>query len=283
MSAMTRPRTILITGATDGLGRAVAQSLAVAGHRLILHGRDAQRLAEVAADLEHVNADAPPLTVLADLAELRQVRQLSEQVGALTDRLDVFVSNAGIGSGAPDGRERRVSADGYELRFAVNYLAGFDLAIRLLPLLEAAGAARIINVASLGQAPIDFDDVMIERDYDGYRAYAQSKLAQITTGFTMAERLRPDVVTVNSLHPATLMPTKMVVEEYGRSVDTLQEGEIATRRLIEDPQLDAVTGRFFDRLRDARAHESAYDPQVRRRLWRLSLDLTGAPDLSSRG
>jgi NAD(P)-dependent dehydrogenase (short-subunit alcohol dehydrogenase family) len=199
----------------------------------------------------------------------------------LTDRLDVFVSNAGVGSGAPDGRERQVSADGYELRFAVNYLAGFDLALRLLPLLQAAGAARIVHVASLGQAPVDFDDVMIERDYSGSRAYGQSKLAQITSGFTMAERLDPQAVTVNSLHPSTMMPTKMVVAEYGRSVDSLEEGEIATRRLVDDPELAAVTGKFFDRLREARVHESAYDPEVRRRLWQLSLQLTGAPDLPS--
>ena len=219
--------------------------------------------------------------MLADLADLRQVRRLSEQVGELTDRLDVFVSNAGVGSGEPDGHERRVSVDGYELRFAVNYLAGFDLALHLLPLLRAAGSARIVNVASLGQAPIDWDDVMLEREYDGYRAYCQSKLAQITAGFTMAERLDPDVVAVNSLHPSTLMPTKMVVAEYGRSVDTLEAGEIATRRLVDGPELSGVTGKFFDRLREARAHESAYDPQVRRSLWELSRELTGAPDLPS--
>jgi NAD(P)-dependent dehydrogenase (short-subunit alcohol dehydrogenase family) len=281
MTVSTGPRTILITGATDGLGRAVAETLAASGNRLILHGRDAQRLAAVAAEIEKIATGPAPETVLADLAELRQVRQLSEQVGALTDRLDVFLSNAGIGSGAPDGRERQVSADGYELRFAVNYLAGFDLALRLLPLLEAAGSARIINVASLGQAPIDFDDVMIERDYSGSRAYGQSKLAQITSGFAFAERLDPDSITVNSLHPSTLMPTKMVVAEYGRSVDTVEEGETATRRLVKDPALAGVTGRFFDRLREARVHESAYDLEVRRRLWQLSLELTGAPDLGS--
>jgi NAD(P)-dependent dehydrogenase (short-subunit alcohol dehydrogenase family) len=280
MTSSTGSRTIFITGATDGLGRALAQRLAAGGHRLILHGRDRQRLVTVAAEIQQRGAAAPD-TVQADLADLRQVQGLSDQVRALTDRLDVFVSNAGVGSGEPDGRERRVSADGHELRFAVNYLAGFDLAIRLLPLLAVAGSARIVNVASLGQAPIDWDDVMMERDYDGYRAYCQSKLAQITTGFTMAERLDPDVVTVNSLHPATLMPTKMVTAEYGRSVDTLEEGEAATRRLVDDPQLSGVTGTFFDRLREARAHASAYDPQVRRRLWQLSLDLTGAPDLPS--
>ncbi len=279
MSSEAAPRTILITGATDGLGRAVAEHLAASGHRLILHGRDAQRLTSVAADIGRQATGPAPVTVLADLADLSQVRALSEQVGALTDRLDVLLSNAGIGSGAPDGRERQVSADGYELRFAVNYLAGFDLALRLLPLLRAAGSARIINVASLGQAPVDFDDVMIERDYSGSRAYGQSKLAQITSGFTMAGRLDPAAVTVNSLHPASLMPTKMVVSEYGRSVDTLEEGEIATRRLVDAPDLVGVTGKFFNRLIEARAHASAYDPTVRRRLWDLSLDLTGAPDL----
>jgi NAD(P)-dependent dehydrogenase (short-subunit alcohol dehydrogenase family) len=275
---MTARRTILITGATDGLGLAVAERLAAAGHRLILHGRDPARLEAAAAHISASTEQAALETVLADLADLSQVRRLSEQIAAVTDRLDVLLSNAGIGSGEPEGRERQVSADGYELRFAVNYLAGFDLTLRLLPLLKAAGAARIINVASLGQAPIDWDDVMIERDYTGSRAYGQSKLAQITSGFTMAGMLDPDVITVNSLHPSTLMPTKMVVAEYGRSVDTVEAGESATRRLVEDPELTAVTGKFFDRLREARVHESAYDPEVRRNLWELSLELTGATD-----
>jgi NAD(P)-dependent dehydrogenase (short-subunit alcohol dehydrogenase family) len=171
------------------------------------------------------------------------------------------------------------------LRFAVNYLAGFDLSLRLLPLLRAASTAqpgasvRIVNVASLGQAPIDFDDVMIERNYSGTRAYGQSKLAQITAGFVLAERLRPDQITVNSLHPSTYMPTKMVLNELGRSVDTIEQGVEAIRRLVLAPELAGVTGQFFDRTREARADPSAYDPQVRRRLWQLSLDLTGAPDL----
>jgi len=174
-----------------------------------------------------------------------------------------------------------VSAAGIELRFAVNYLAGFDLSLRLLPLLRAASgerAARIVNVASLGQAPIDFDDVMIEHNYSGVRAYGQSKLAQITAGFVLAERVRSDRITVNSLHPSTFMPTKMVLSEIGYSVDSLADGEAATRRLVEDPALEPVTGKFFDRLREARAHTSAYDGETRDRLWKLSLELTGAPD-----
>lgn len=275
-------RTILITGATDGLGRALAGQLASRGANVILHGRDAGRLIATAEEIAAQTNGPKPATVRADLADLAQVRDLSKQVADLTDTLDVLVNNAGIGSGEPVGRERSVSADGFELRFAVNYLAGFDLTLRLLPLLRAAAAiaspARIINVASLGQAPIDFDDVMLEHDYNGGQAYSRSKLAQITAGFTLADRLRADQITVNSLHPATYMPTKMVLKEIGRSVDSLEDGEAATRRLVEDPALAEVTGKFFDRLNERRAEASAYDPQVQAQLWKLSLELTGAPD-----
>jgi NAD(P)-dependent dehydrogenase (short-subunit alcohol dehydrogenase family) len=210
---------------------------------------------------------------------LKQVHDLSDQVASITDHLDVLVNNAGIGGGEPDGRDRRVSADGYELRFAVNYLAGFDLTLRLLPLLRAAGSARIVNVASIGQHPIDFDDV-IERHYSGMRAYGQSKLAQITAGFVLAEGLRAETITVNSLHPATYMPTKMVLKKIGHRIDSLEDGQAATRRLVSAPDLATTTGRFFDCTHDVRVNTTAYDPETRRQLWQLSLDLTGAPDAS---
>jgi NAD(P)-dependent dehydrogenase (short-subunit alcohol dehydrogenase family) len=276
---MTDARTILITGATDGLGRALADGLAAEGAQLILHGRSREKLECAAAEIAREHGGGTPAIVVADLADLKQVRELSAQVANVTDRLDALVSNAGIGSGEPDGRNRRLSADGYELRFAVNYLAGFDLSLRLLALLAASPAARIVNVASLGQSPIDFSDVMLERHYSGSLAYGQSKLAQITAGFVLAERLAGRAITVNSLHPATYMPTKMVLEEIGHSIDTLQEGEAATRRLVSDPALAGTSGRFYDRTEEARANAAAYDPQVRSRLWQLSLELTGAPDV----
>nr|WP_296070654.1 SDR family NAD(P)-dependent oxidoreductase [uncultured Actinoplanes sp.] len=258
--------TILITGATDGLGLALAHRLAADGARLILHGRDPQRLDRVAGEL-----GATP--VLADLADLAQVRRLAAGVRDVTDRLDVLVSNAGIGSGEPDGRQRRVSADGYELRFAVNYLAGFLLTRELLPLLQASAPARVVYVASLGQHPLDFDDLMIEHGYDGQRAYGQSKLAQIMSGFELASRLQPGEVTVNSLHPATYMPTKMVLREIGHSVDSLELGVAATHQLITSPGLAGVTGKFFDRTREARADAQAYDPKARALLWTRSIEM----------
>ncbi|NUR27392.1 MAG: SDR family NAD(P)-dependent oxidoreductase [Catenulispora sp.] len=274
---MAQSRTVLITGATDGLGRALAHRLAAdGGTTLLLHGRDQGRLDAVA---EAVRAEhgVRPRTFRADLAELAQVRALAAEVRAATDRLDVFVSNAGIGGGEPDGRDRRVSVDGYELRFAVNYLAGFLLTHELLPLLRASAPARVVNVASLGQQEIDFDDVMLEHGYDGMRAYCQSKLAQISSAVELSERVPATEVTFNSLHPATFMPTKMVLQEIGHSIDSLETGVEATRRLVVDPKLAGVSGRFYDRQREAKALKQAYDKRARAELYRLSLKLVGLP------
>jgi NAD(P)-dependent dehydrogenase (short-subunit alcohol dehydrogenase family) len=268
---------ILVTGATDGLGRALADRLAGDGHSLILHGRDQQKLDRAAAEFSTKYQIEPPRLIRADLADLGEVRELAAGVRKLTDRLDVLVSNAGIGSGLPELRTRQTSWDGYELRFAVNYLAGFVLTLELLPLLRAAGAARIVNVASIGQHPLDFTDLMIERGYSGARAYGQSKLAQIMSGFELARRLPADQVTVNSLHPSTYMPTKMVLAEVGHQIDTLENGVEATYRLVAGPDLAGVTGRFFDRNREARAHQQAYDEAARAELWRRSLELGGYP------
>ncbi len=191
----------------------------------------------------------------------------------------MLVNNAGIGSGEPDGRERRTSHDGYELRFAVNYLATFVLTESLLPLLRASAipgrAARVVHVSSLGQHPLDLDDLMLEHGYSGGRAYAQSKLAQILHCFDLAARSAPAELTATCLHPGTYMPTKIVLSEIGRSVDTLDSGVEATRRLAVDPALEGTTGQFFDRLRPARPNEQAYDEQVRAGLRARSLELAG--------
>jgi NAD(P)-dependent dehydrogenase (short-subunit alcohol dehydrogenase family) len=251
----------------------VAERLAQGGARLVLHGRHAQRLADAAEKIAASGTD--PITTCADLADLSQVRQLAAEVEAKVDRLDVLVSNAGIGSGAPDSSERQLSRDGYELRFAVNYLAGFLLTQLLLPLLRASGPARIVNVASVGQHEIDFDDLMLEHGYSGTRAYGQSKLAQIMSGFELAGRLPAAQVTVNSLHPGTYMPTKIVLSELGSSVDRLDVGVDSVTRLVTDPGLTEVTGRFFDRALEARAHPQAYDPDACAELWKRSCDLAG--------
>jgi NAD(P)-dependent dehydrogenase (short-subunit alcohol dehydrogenase family) len=144
-----------------------------------------------------------------------------------------------------------------------------------LPTLERSAPARIVNVSSAGQAPIDFDDVMLERNYDGFRAYCQSKLAQVMFTFDLAEELPADAVTANCLHPATFMPTKMVLEGGVEPVSSLQQGVAATLRLMADPQLDGVSGRYFNGLMPAEPHPQAYDHNARRQLRELSDRLCG--------
>lgn len=272
---MTSEPTILITGATDGLGRYLAGSLAASGAQVIIHGRDPDRARRVQEEI-HSATDRPSTDiVIADLADLHGVDQLAETVRERYSRLDVLVNNAGVGTGPP-GSSRQTSADGIELRFAVNYLAGYYLTRRLTPLLIASAPARVVNVSSLGQRAIDFADPFLESSYSGVGAYRQSKLAQILFTVDLAEELREDGVTVNALHPATLMNTAMVRESGTSSVSTLEEGGMATLRLIRDPQLATVSGRFFNGTEPGHPHEQSGDPEARRRLRHLSDELISA-------
>ena len=276
MSRAASDTVALITGSTDGLGRALAGRLAAMGVTVHMHGRSEEKLATARREIVEETGNERVHTHLADFARLADVRKLADGIGAL-DALHLLVNNAGIGSGFPDSRERQESADGIELRFAVNYLAGFVLTERLLPLLERSAPARIVMVASRGQAALDFDDPMLERTfYEGRRAYAQSKLAQITYAVDLAGRLGPNSgVTVNALHPSTYMPTKIVLEQNGESIDSLERGLEATLRLAFDPELEGVSGRYYDREDEVRANDAAYDPLQQRHLRELSERLAG--------
>jgi len=261
--------TLLITGATDGLGRELAGRAYREGWNVLAHGRSEERLAALADELPGIH------TFRADLASLAEVAALAEAVQDATDRLDVLVSNAGIGFTKPGDGARLESADGHELRFAVNYLAGYALIRRLLPLLRASAPARIVQVASAGQYPIDFGDVMLERGYEGTRAYRQSKLAQIMFMLDLAAELQGSGVTATALHPGTFMATKMVTNEGIAPVTPLEHGVDATWRLIADPALDGVTGVYFEQTRETRPHGQALDADDRRALRELSERLTG--------
>jgi NAD(P)-dependent dehydrogenase (short-subunit alcohol dehydrogenase family) len=266
-------KTVLITGSTDGVGRYVAKRLAADGAEVLIHGRDAARAKALIGEIAREGAPAPAF-YQSDLSSLAGARQLADAVRAEHGRLDVFVSNAGIGS-MNGGPERRTSIDGHELRFAVNYLSGFLLAHLLLPLLKAAAPARIVNVASLGQHPIDFDDVMITKNYSGSRAYAQSKLAQIMFTIDLAAELKGTGITVNSLHPATYMNTTMVRAGGIAPMSTVEQGGEAILHLVSGDDVATRSGLFFNGLNEAKANPQAYDAAARQRLRRLSLELTG--------
>jgi NAD(P)-dependent dehydrogenase (short-subunit alcohol dehydrogenase family) len=255
-------KTVLVTGSTDGVGA-----------KVLIHGRDKAR-AKTLADEIRGQGHGEPIFYQADLSSLAGARRLAEAVLAEHKRLDVFISNAGIGS-RTQGSERRTSADGHELRFAVNYLSGFLLVHLLLPLLRASAPSRIVNVASLGQHPLDFDDVMLTKGYSGTRAYAQSKLAQIMFTIDLARELEGSGVTVNALHPATYMNTTMVREGGITPISTVAQGGDAILRLVAGDDVAAKSGLFFNGMQQAQANPQAYDETARKRLRALSLELTG--------
>ncbi|MDX1394316.1 MAG: SDR family NAD(P)-dependent oxidoreductase [Gemmatimonadota bacterium] len=264
-----RERVILVTGSTGGLGREVARRLASGGAHVIVHGRDRERGLDLVREIEEGGVGSARFYA-ADFGSLANVRRLAEAVRRDYDRLDVLVNNAGI---LMSPNRRPVSDDGYELHFQVNYLAGFLLTRLLLPLLEESAPARIVNVSSRSSAALDFDNLMLERGYSTSRAYGQSKLAQVMFTLDLAERLEGTGVTVNALHPATLMPTDLVLEYGMRPRDSIEDGVEAVLNLIDTPE--AGSGHYYNGLERARSHAQAYDPAVRARLREVSEELTG--------
>ncbi len=260
----------LITGSTDGVGRMVAERLGKAGAHILVHGRDNKRGNDVVAAIRGGGGSADFL--MADLGSLAQIRHLAQTVERTASRLDILVNNAGIGTA---GAARQTSTDGHELRFAVNYRAGFLLTHMLLPLLQASTPARIVNVSSAGQQAIEFDDVMLTRGYSGARAYCQSKLGQIMFTIDLAQELAGSGVTVNALHPATYMNTTMVRRAGVTPISTVEQGAEAILNLATSPALDGRSGLYFNGLREARANAQAYDVNARRHLRSISLELTG--------
>ena len=267
-----RDKTVLITGSTDGVGRKVAIELGKRGAKVLVHGRDTARAREVVAEIGRSGGMAE--FYAADLSSLADVRGFAAVVADDHARLDILINNAGIGT-RTGGPQRRASADGHELRFAVNYLAGFLLTRLLLPLLRSSAPARVVNVASAGQAPIDFDDVMLARSYDGAQAYMQSKLAQVMFTVDLAQELAGSGVTVNCLHPATYMATTMVREAGVSPTSTVEEGADAILNLAVSPDLEGRSGLYFNHKQQTRANAQAYDQAARQRLRELSLRLTG--------
>ncbi|GHI03140.1 3-oxoacyl-ACP reductase [Streptomyces cellostaticus] len=251
--------TVLITGATSGLGRYIAFELVRGGHLVLAHGRDRARTERL---VEELRTEGRAEGFVADLASLAEVRALGARVAEARPELDVLINNAGVGSGPP-GSGRELSADGHELRLAVNYLAPVTLTRALLPVLRAHPPARIVNVGSAGQEPLDFADPELTRGYSGVSAYCRSKFALAAHTFTLAEELAGTGVAVNVLHPATYMDTAMVREGGVTPWNSVADGAPGVLALATR---ETGSGGYFDGTRPARAHEAAYDPEVRKRL-----------------
>ena len=258
-------KVVMITGSTDGLGREVALRVARLGATVIVHGRNQERGQAVVSEIAKAGGTAR--FYAADLASLADVRTLAQAILRDYERLDVLVNNAGIWI-----RDRQVSNDGHELHFAVNYLSGFLLTRMLLPKIIASAPARIVNVSSLAQSPIDFTDVMLERPGRAAQGYGQSKLAQVLFTVDLAAELKDRNVIVTALHPATMMDTSMVREVGMPARSTVDEGATAVMQQITG---NVQSGQYYNGLQPARPNAQANDEAARAQLRALSMQLTG--------
>jgi retinol dehydrogenase 14 len=252
----------LVTGATDGIGKATAEALAGQGEHVIVHGRAREKVDRVVSELRAAYPNAPPAAgAVADFADLAQVRTMGENLVVQYPSLRVVVHNAGLFA-----RQRQLSADGYELTFAVNHLAPFALTRLLLPILRVADDARVVLVSSGAHqgGALDFDDLHAARAYDGFRAYATSKLCNVLFANALARR-HPGL-SVNSLHPGVIA-TKLLHAGFGPGGAPLADGARTTIRVATDPALRGVSGRYFANERETRSSAASRDEALQERLW----------------
>ncbi len=266
-------QTILITGATDGIGEETARQLAGMGAHILLHGRNPDKAARVREDIVLNTGNAEVEILIADLQSMAQVQRLAEDVQSLTGRLDVLINNAGVYMQA-----YQQTPDGYEMTFAVNHLAPFLLTHLLLDLLKDSAPARIINVNSVahGSARVDLDNLNAEKKFHPWGAYCLSKLANLLFTFKLARLLKRTEVTINALHPGTIN-TKML-SLIGLEGKPVAQGAETPVYLASAPEIAGITGEYFSRKRIAQPSEESRDQELQEKIWKISKAMTGLSD-----
>ena len=274
-------KTYLVTGATDGIGRVTAERLDLMGAHMVLVGRNAAKAAQTAEENRQRTGRENVDFLVADLSEQAQVRRLAQEIRDRYERLDVLVNNAGAVF-----MQRQVSKDGLEMTFALNHLGYFLLTNLLLDLLKSSAPARIVNVSSMAHAgaQLNFDDLQNEASYSSWKVYGQSKLANIYFTYELARRLEGSNVTVNALHPGFVStnfgrsnggifgPLFRLVQVAAISPDSGAETSIY---LASSPEVEGVSGKYFDKKKPIRSSAVSYDQAAARRLWEMSEELTG--------
>jgi retinol dehydrogenase-12 len=274
-------RICLVTGATSGIGLVTAQALAKQGATVVVVARNPERGTATVSRITQKTGSAKVELLMADLSVQAQVHQLAEALQHRFARLDVLVNNAGALFS-----KRLLSADGIEMTFALNHLGYFLLTNLLLDALKASAAARIVNVSSGAhqRGTIDFADFQGERRYGGWRAYCQSKLANLLFTYELARRLEGTEVSVNAMHPGFVATgfgrnNRGIVALFIRLAQLAalspEQGAETLIYLATSPEVEGVTGKYFVNKQAVPSSRESYDQAVTQRLWQLSADLTG--------
>jgi NAD(P)-dependent dehydrogenase (short-subunit alcohol dehydrogenase family) len=271
---------MIVTGATNGIGLVTAHQLARTGATVVLVGRDHHRIESACAQIRAENPEAKLDSFMADLSRISEIQLLATHITQQYQRVDVLINNVGAFY-----QSRQLSADGIEMTFALNHMAPFVLTNLLLNLMRASAPTRIINVSSAAHqgAVMDFDDIQFANRYSGWKAYAQSKLANLLFTYELADRLQDADITVNALHPGfvrtgfangdpSLFTTLFGTMQKYFAVPP-EQGALTSIYLASDPNVNNITGRYFVNKQPVASSRASYDYTARRRLWDLSTKL----------
>ncbi len=263
-------KTVLVTGSTDGIGLQTAVELAKKRLRVLMHGKNEEHGKQAVDFVRKSSGNKDIFYFNADLSDFTEVKKLAAEVKNNFPALDILINNAGVFE-----MNRIILPNGFEKTFMVNYLASFTLTLSLLETLKASDEARIVNVSSMAQAgTIDFDNLNGEKYYDGYNAYAVSKLENVLLTYKLARLLKGSHITSNCLHPGVIS-TKLLHAGWGIGGASTSEGARTSIYAATSPELKGKSGLYLVNSHESKSSAISYDRKVQDRLWEISLQLTG--------
>ncbi|MGB9665324.1 MAG: SDR family oxidoreductase [Ignavibacteria bacterium] len=264
-------KTILITGSTDGIGKQIALELVSQNHLIIIHGRNDERCFKTVEEIKSRSGKNNIDYVVADFSNLDEVKRMSEELKSKFDHIDVLINNAGVYL-----KKRITDENGIELTFKINHLAHFYLTYLLFDLIKKSEDGRIINVSSIAHESADDDlsDLMLTKNYSGYRAYANSKLHNLLFTYALHRRIKDSNVKVFALHPGVIS-TKLLYEGFRMTGSPVSVGAATPVYLATSEEVKNQSGKYFINKKVARSSKTSNDEKLQEELWNISIELIG--------